>query len=392
MPLGYLVTAAVLAGAGLLAVAPPKPTRSSPSNLAYLLGFVVNELPYVAGAWLAVSTAIAAAQGDLLTPAGLAGLGLALVAAGTLVVIARRGLAARSAVAAALEGTLPVPDGATGPAVPTRHPWTRILLAPLPVRGREVRRVSNLSYGPAGRANLLDVYHHRTRRGGPILVYLHGGAFRSGHKNREAKPMLHRLAPRGWVCVSANYRLRPEARFPDQLIDAKRVIAWARRHAARYGGDGSRIWVGGSSAGGHLATTAALTPNDPGLQPGFAEDDTTVSGVISLYGFYGSPAAAPGVAASPFAYLPAASPPPAFLAHGDNDTIVLVDDARRFAHALGEASSSPVVYAELPGAQHGFDLFRSARFEAVVDAVEAFVTRARRPDRAGNSRWTGRPG
>jgi acetyl esterase/lipase len=255
-----------------------------------------------------------------------------------------------------------------------------------------VKRVANLSYGPAGRSNLLDVYHHRTRRGGPVLVYLHGGAFRSGNKNREAKPMLHRLARRGWVCISANYRLRPEARFPDHLIDAKRAIAWARRHATRFGGDGSRIWVAGSSAGGHLATTAALTPNDPGLQPGFAEDDTTVSGVISLYGFYGSPAAAPGVAASPSAYLRGASPPPAFLAHGDNDTIVLVDDARRFARALGEASSSPVVYAELPGAQHGFDLFRSARFEAVVDAVEAFVTRARRPGSAGNSRWTGRPG
>jgi acetyl esterase/lipase len=64
---------------------------------------------------------------------------------------------------------------------------------------------------------------------------------------------------------------------------------------------------------------------------------------------------------------------PSLLVHRDQDTLVLVEDARRFAEGLRGASADPVVYAELPGAQHVFDLFHSLRFEAVVDAVEAFA-------------------
>ncbi len=69
--------------------------------------------------------------------------------------------------------------------------------------------------------------------------------------------MLYRLAGRGWVCISANYRLSPAARFPDHLVDAKKVIAWVREHGARYGADASNLVVAGSSAGG------ATSPRPP---------------------------------------------------------------------------------------------------------------------------------
>ena len=59
--------------------------------------------------------------------------------------------------------------------------------------------------------------------------------------------------------------------------------------------------------------------------------------------------------------------------HGDQDTLVIVEDARHFVEQLSAVSSNPIVYAELPGAQHGFDLFRSRRLETVVDAIEAFA-------------------
>ena len=73
-----------------------------------------------------------------------------------------------------------------------------------------MERVADIRYGDAGRWNLLDVYRHRSRPSGcPTLVYFHGGAFR--RKSREARPLLSRLASQGWVCVSANYRLRPAA-------------------------------------------------------------------------------------------------------------------------------------------------------------------------------------
>jgi acetyl esterase/lipase len=79
-----------------------------------------------------------------------------------------------------------------------------------------------------------------------VLIHLHGGGFGSGRKNREARPLIYRLASQGWVCVSANYRLRPAARFPDQLIDVKKVIAWVREHGAEYGADPARVFVAGS--------------------------------------------------------------------------------------------------------------------------------------------------
>jgi acetyl esterase/lipase len=205
-----------------------------------------------------------------------------------------------------------------------------------------------------------------------MLVYLHGGAFRSGRKNREARPLIYRFASEGWVCISANYRLSPDAKFPDQLIDVKKVIAWARANAGEYGADPDILFVAGSSAGGHLASTAALTPNVAAFQPGFERADTGVTAAISLYGYYGTIDTRGETPSSPMAYVGSAAPP-FFVAHGDKDTLTIVEDARRFAASLRSVSPSPVVYAELPGAQHVFDLFHSIRFDTVVDGIESFA-------------------
>ena len=75
---------------------------------------------------------------------------------------------------------------------------------------------------------------------------------------------------------------------------------------------------------------------------------------------------------SPHAYI-RKDAPPFFVAHGDNDTFVPVASAARFANALRSVSLRPVVYAELPGAQHSFDLLQSVRFERVIDGIEAFT-------------------
>jgi acetyl esterase/lipase len=177
------------------------------------------------------------------------------------------------------------------------------------------------------------------------------------------------------VGVSANYRLLTTARFPDPLIDVKKVIAWVRHDGREYGADPDAVFVAGSSAGGHLAALAALTPNDPLFQRGFEGADTSVAGVISLYGYYG-PVSSGEPPSSPLAYLNAEAPP-WFVVHGDQDGFVIVDDARHFVEQLRSTSPNPVLYAELPGAQHGFDLFRSRRFDTVVDAIEAFATTVR---------------
>jgi acetyl esterase/lipase len=77
--------------------------------------------------------------------------------------------------------------------------------------------------------------------------------------------------------------------------------------------------------------------------------------------------------------------------HGDQDTLVIIEDAQGFVEQLRATSTNPVVYAELPGAQHGFDLFRSRRFDTVIDAIEAFTAHIRSRHRtAGGLPW-GRP-
>ena len=164
---------------------------------------------------------------------------------------------------------------ALGIDVPRRRlPMLRILLAPFSVTRRDVAHTANVSYGDAGAANRLDVYRPRAGPStGCVLIHFHGGGFRSGRKNREARPLIYRLASEGWLCVSANYRLRPVS-FYESLDDAERVVKWLREHAADYGTVATHVFVSGSSAGGHLATTAAFR-------------DPSIAGAISLYGYYG---------------------------------------------------------------------------------------------------------
>jgi acetyl esterase/lipase len=220
-----------------------------------------------------------------------------------------------------------------------------------------------LRYGEAGKYNLLDVYRHRSKPGGcPVFIHFHAGGFTSGSKNSQALPLIYELASQGWLCISANYRLGRATAYPNALIDAKKVIRWLRDHAEEYGADLDAIFLAGGSAGGQLAIAAACTPNDPQFQPGFESVDTSVLAAVAFYGYYGWPL-------PPFPQ----DAPPIFVLHGDLDTEVPVEDARDFIQKARNGSKNPVVYAELPGAHHNFDLFHSIRSEAVIDGVEAFA-------------------
>jgi acetyl esterase/lipase len=374
MPIGYLVSTGLMATFVLLAVSRHRPRQSSPFRMSYYFGFLIS-WPFVALAVLVASTALAIAQSGVGSPVFWIGLGLAVLASAGLVVLDRRARGTGPAVERALNeglgaGWRDCVDAELAARLHRRPSLGRILFAPISFRRHAVERVANIHYGPAGRRNLLDLYRHRSHPSGrPTLIYFHGGAFRLGSKRFGARLLLYRLASQGWVCVSANYRLLPAATFPDPLIDVKKVIAWVREYGGEYGAAPTPIFVAGSSAGGHLASLAALTPNNPVFQPGFEGADTSVAGAICLYGYYG-PVASNWP--SPLAYAKT-NAPPFFVVHGDQDTLVLVEDARSFVEQLRMTSSNPVAYAELPGAQHGFDLFRSRRFDKVVDAIEEFT-------------------
>ncbi|MBM7551247.1 alpha/beta hydrolase [Thalassobacillus pellis] len=342
------------------------------------LPFTVNELPgfalviFLGPTWLAFST------GDIDSIAEWCAFGLTIVASLGLIGQIYFGLQASSTIHRALDRGFGKTDWRTS--IPPRmalqlgRSFTPIaLLGPFLIRRHDVRRIANIPYGNAGLRNLLDIYQPRSLpTSAPVLVHLHGGAFVRGKKNREGLPLLYRLASKGFLGISANYRLRPSATFPDQLIDIKKVIAWIREYGQEYGADPSQIFIAGSSAGANLAALAALTPNDPSLQPGFEEVDTAVDAAICLYGYYGSVDLHAGVPSSPLAYTNPEAPP-FFLAHGDRDTIVPVEEARHFQAHLRHASSQPVIYAELPGAEHVFDLFHSIRNEAILHGIEAFT-------------------
>jgi acetyl esterase/lipase len=269
MPIGYLVSTGLMATFALAAVSRHRPRRSSPFRLSYFFGFVFN-WPFVAFFLLVASTALAIAQSGVSSPVFWIGLGSAVLASAGLAVLGRRalgtGMAVERAFGAGLGADWRDDVGAELAARLRRRPsLPRLLFAPISGR-HSVERIANIRYGPAGRRNLLDLYRHRSDfSGGPTLIYFHGGAFRFGSKNFGARHLLYRLASQGWVCVSANYRL---ARFPDPLIDVKKAIAWVRKHGGEYGADPTAVFLAGSSAGGHLALTAALTPNDRVFQPG----------------------------------------------------------------------------------------------------------------------------
>ncbi len=390
MPIGYLISVILPALATGFAVAPIQRGWTL-GQLSWRAGFQINELPVLAAAWVLASTLLAGVEGDLDTPVGLVGLGVSALTVVGLALIMRRSLQARPAIAAALAETfgpewrrqLGAPDDKS-----ERRPWIRCTLTPLAVRRRNVVHTRDVMYGPAGRYNLLDLYQPRSAvEGAPCLVYLHGGGYRSGKKNREARALIYHLAARGWVCVSANYRLAPTGRYPDQLIDAKRAIAWVRLHAGAYGADPGQIFVAGSSSGAHLAAMAAITTNEIQLQPGFELLDTAVAGAICLYGFYTSPHWIPGGLESPSSPLHEAhgATPPMLVVHGDRDSFVSVNQARQFVDRLREvAPDVPVAYAELPGAQHTFDLYHSLRFQSVIEGIDAFTVCLTPSTRASN--------
>ncbi|MFD2768082.1 Acetyl esterase/lipase [Micromonospora eburnea] len=377
MPVGYLITVAFVALGTLFALR-PVPSSRPLGRPSYYVGLAANELPFAAFFWmLLLPTALAFAEGDIHSAGGWAVVALAAVTAIGLAVIAYRALGERDRIERAMAdglgaGWRTTLDADLAEGLRHRRPWARIVLRPIFRRRRDVRRVANLAYGDAGRRNLLDVYHHRSRpEGAPVMIHLHGGGYSGGRKNSQSLPLLYHLASRGWVCISANYRLRPQAQHPDHLIDLKKVIAWVREHAHEYGADPATLFVAGSSAGGHMAALAALTPNDPAFQPGFEDADTSVTAAIYLNGWFGG-YWDQGPESSPLAHI-TADAPPFLVAHGDLDPLVPVADARHFADQLRRTSTNAVVYAELRGANHAFDLYHSVRFEAVVDAIEAFT-------------------
>lgn len=123
-----------------------------------------------------------------------------------------------------------------------------------------MKSISNIAYGPLSeRDHLLDIYLPEGKTGFQTFLYFHGGGIESGNKNGAGCPDCQKLTDAGYAVVKANYRLYPNAKYPEFLEDAALAAAWVLEHIAEYGGNGDVI-VGGSSAGGYLSMMICFDP------------------------------------------------------------------------------------------------------------------------------------
>ncbi len=134
----------------------------------------------------------------------------------------------------------------------------------------------------------LDLFLPRHEKNFPVLVLFHGGTWMYGDKSALGlySAVGEFLAGQGIAAVLPNYRLSPWVKHPEHAHDAARAVAWTYRHIARYGGNPQALFVGGHSAGGHLA---ALLATDETYLRAEKVPRRTIRGVIALSGVYRIP-------------------------------------------------------------------------------------------------------
>lgn len=246
---------------------------------------------------------------------------------------------------------------------------------------------------------LLDLYrpdpgrHERP----PLIVWVHGGAWRSG--SRSSMPLAALVEQHGYAIASVDYRLSPVAPFPAQLHDLKAAIRFLRGEAGEYGYDASKVVIAGASAGGHLAAHVGVTNGHPALEGTVGDHDgqsSTVHAVIDLYGptnfhtilkqstphglgvripalqllLRGQPEDKPDLAtlASPVFHVDP-SDPPLLMIHGDQDPQVPINQSHELhgaykAAGIGERAILEVVHG---GAHGGKPFYDERRISLMAD-------------------------
>ncbi len=200
----------------------------------------------------------------------------------------------------------------------------------------------------------LDVYSPKGEaRDLPVVVFFYSGSFQSGRR-KDYRFVGEALTARGFVAVIPDYRVYPEVKFPTFIEDGASAVSWARNHIDRFGGDPSRLFLLGHSAGAYIAAMLALNPRY------LAQVDLSSS---DLRGFIGL--------AGPYDFLPlnnskmfkifnsydtvetqpinfvTASAPPSLLLHGAKDKIIRPRNTESLAERLREANR-PVVATIYP--------------------------------------------
>ena len=222
---------------------------------------------------------------------------------------------------------------------------------------------------------LLDLYIPQSDRPLPLVVWIHGGAWRGGSKDQTpALPLLRH----GYAVASIAYRLSQEAVFPAQIHDCKAAIRYLRAHAKDHNIDPDRIGVWGSSAGGHLVALLGTSGDVKELEGNLGEHPTVSSRVQAVADWFGpsdflqmggshddpnSPESLlvggpirqnreKVARANPITYI-SRDDPPFLIMHGDKDDVVPINQSQLLHEALKKAGV-PVTCETVEGAGHGF--------------------------------------
>lgn len=192
--------------------------------------------------------------------------------------------------------------------------------------------------------HLLDVYEPKQVKNAPVLIYVHGGTWRSGNKDLY-EPLGKLLAEQGIITVIINYRLtggKDEVKHPDHITDVARAFAWVHKNIAKYGGDTKKLFISGHSAGGHLVS---LLATDETWLKAHSLTTSAIKGVISLSGVYQIVSLVPIFhpifgkeenvckAASPVTHVREGLPP-FLIAYADADLPTLGTMAEQFAEKI----------------------------------------------------------
>jgi acetyl esterase/lipase len=257
-----------------------------------------------------------------------------------------------------------------------RHPHQQeVSQAPV---GATVHR--DQPYVPNGHPRqTLDLYLPGTGSNLPLIIWVHGGAFRMGSK--ENRVPLDYLAD-GYAVASLNYRLSQHAIFPAQIEDCKAAVRWLRAHAPQFSLDPQRFGAWGESAGGHLVAMLGTTGKEARFDVGdYLDVSSGVQAVVDYFGptdflqmdehrpadgmvhnapdspesqLVGGPIQAHPdrvAAANPITYVTDAAPP-FLMIHGDRDPLVPYHQSELLAAAL-QAAGVPVTFYTVRGAGHG---------------------------------------
>lgn len=215
--------------------------------------------------------------------------------------------------------------------------------------GTGIKLACSIAYAERSRHSL-DICRPANAVAAPVVVFFYGGAWRSGNKGLY-RYVAKALARRGYVAVVPDYRVYPEARYPDFLDDGALVVRWVKDNIGRFGGDPNKIFLKGHSAGAHIAAMLTLDArwlHKVGLAPG-----RDIAGLIGIAG--------------PYDYLPlrdatlklifggadrpetqpifhvAPGAPPALLMTGGRDRLVEPGNSTRLAARLIETGNAATV-------------------------------------------------